>query len=122
MSDNTIIIVGLKTKEFENCIVDEDGGVRIPENIPIAYAGYGYESPETWRYDLKSKERYCPREIKSSFKTGELEGNIFGIYVAGTWNGAIDLESIQEYIDEAKGIFRERTGQEGKVYVIGEQV
>ena len=121
MSDNCLVIVGLKGKEFEKHFALDDEIV-ISDNIPIAYAGYGYEFGDVWRYDLNSKARYCPKEILPRLEPEDEGGCIFGIYVVGTLNGAIDLESIQEYIDEAKRIFKERVGQEGKVYVIGEQV
>lgn len=120
MSDNTVIVVGLKGKEFKNHVIDEDDEVAPPKGIHLSYAGFGYENGDVYYYDLKSTDTYCP-EIKRFARDNE-GGSIFGIYVVGTWNGAIDLESIQDYIDEAKRIFKERTGQEGKVYAIGEQV
>ena len=120
MSDNTIVIVGLKGKDFKDCVIDEDGDASPPKNIRLSYAGYGYESGDVWSYNSKLIPRY-PFKIAKLLVNDE-GGSIFGIYVAGTWNGAIDLESIQEYIDEAKRIFKEKSGQEGKVYVIGEQV
>ena len=122
MSDNTIVIVGLKGKDFKNHTIDRDGSICPPKDTLLSYAGYGYETGDVWHYDLKSANRYCPKEILPLLKTESDTGSIFGIYVVGTWSGAIDLESIQEYIDEAKHMFKERTGQEGKVYVIGEQV
>lgn len=122
MSDNCLVIVGLKGKEFKNCVVREDGDVGLPKGIKLSYASYGYESGEAWKYDLKSKEFYSPKEILAVLHSEDESGTIYGVYVVGTWSGAIDLESIQEYIDEAKRIFKERSGQEGKVYVIGEQV
>ena len=121
MSDNTKIIVGLKGKEFKPHIIDEDGDCAPPKKLCLSYASYGYENSNVWRYDLKSTKMYCPNVIGELVEYN-LSGGIFGIYVVGTWSGAIDLESIQEYIYEAKRIFKERTGQEGKVYVIGEQV
>ena len=121
MSNNCLVVVGLKGKEFKNCRTNEDGDTSPPKGIRLSYAGYGYESGNVWKYDLKSTETYKHPITKElvEFNDG---GSIFGIYVVGTWSGAIDLESIQEYIDEAKRIFKERTGQDGKVYVIGEQV
>lgn len=72
-----------------------------------------------YSYDLNSFGFY---EHPITMYMIQPKGSIYGVYVVGTWTGAIDLESIQGYIDEAKRIFKERTGQEGKVYVIGEQV
>jgi len=119
MSDNCLVIVELKRSEFKNCIIDSDGEEAPPKDIRLSYAGYGYETGDIYYYDLESTDTYNP-DIKKYVE--DESGNIFGIYVCGTWNGVIDLESIQEYIDEAKRIFKERVGQEGKVYVIGEQV
>ena len=121
MSNNTIVIVGLKGKEFKNYVTDESGEANPPDTIHLSYASLGYESGDVWGYNLKSFKTFSHPISKDSVEDSG-KGGIFGIYVAGTWSGAIDLESIQEYIDEAKRIFKERTDQEGKVYVIGEQV
>ena len=121
MSNNTIVIVGLKGKEFKNHIIDGDGNAAPPKTICLSYACYGYESGNVWRYDFNSIVTY-PIEMGEEIEKFDDEGSIFGIYVVGTWNGAIDLELIQQYIDKAKQIFKERVGQEGKVYLIGEQV
>lgn len=40
MSNNSIIIVGLKGKEFKNCITDEDGEVALPKDVKLSYASY----------------------------------------------------------------------------------
>lgn len=120
MSNNMIIIVGLKGKEFKNHIMDGDGDAAPPKTICLSYASYGDESSNVWHYNPRTTHLYCPEIIGEILKHGR--GNIFGVYVMGTWNGAIELESIQEYIDEAKRIFKERSGQDGKVYIIGEQV
>lgn len=121
MSDNTKIVVGLKGKDFNSCILDGDGELAPPKRLHLSYASYGYEIGTVWKHALKSTDFYDPK-IEKELIEGEDKGSIYGIYIVGTWNGAIDLESIQEYIDEAKRIFKERTSQDGKVYLIGEQV
>ena len=122
MSDNTIVIVGLKGKEFKNHTIDGDGDMAPPKNIRLSYAGYGYEDGEVWTYNLNSKRKSHPEEILIEDIDGDEKDGVYGIPVVGTWNGIIDLESIQSNIDEAKRIFKERSGQDGKVYIIGEQV
>lgn len=111
MSDNAEVIVGLK-----------EGKLKEDDKNRLYYVGYGYENGAVWTYKPEPRGGSVFQPIDNEIVKEDDKGSIYGIGVVGTWNGLIDLEEISDQIEKAKGLFKKITGQEGKVYFVGEQV
>lgn len=111
MSEHSTIVVGLKEEKING---DKKG---------LYYIGYGCEYGAVWTFKIapSSVNVYRRMEDKEVEKENS-KGTIYGIPVAGTWAGVIDLEKVSKKIKEAKQLFKKLTGQEGKTYFIGEQI
>ena len=110
MSENTKIVVGLKEEKIKK------------NKNKLFYASYGYENGEVWEHVIEAKESEFFQSYGKQLKWEDDNGNIYGIAVVGSWNGAIDLEEISDLIKEAEQLFENITGQIGKVYLVCEQV
>lgn len=120
MAEPTTIIVGLKLELLTSMTEEQlkESGLR--------WAGYGYESQEIWIFSIE-KSKGLHEDTNIDFELypedrGDKDTSIYGIIVAQTWNGAIELFSLRERINKAKKLFKEITGLEAFVYVIGGQV
>lgn len=117
MSDYTTVIVGLKQEELTSLNEQE------LEASGLRWKGYGYESSSYWIYKIQKVPRlHADPECAFSSKETKESGSIYGIKIAATWSGAIELDSLKDRINRARKLFKEITGLEAKVYLVGEQV
>lgn len=108
------IVVGLKLSEKE--------WERIPKS-GLAFIGCDYETSNVWIYRIeKVEDFYADPEIEKEIEEKKVK-HIFGIKIAETWNGSLELDSeeFRKRVEKAKKLFRKITGIEGKLIWIGEQ-
>ena len=89
----------------------------------------GYEDPEVCIHKIKKvRDMYNEPDGKILNKDryeeddGEDEPDTyFGILVASTWNGVVDIDSLDANIAEARKLFRQITKKKGKLILVGNQ-
>lgn len=113
------IVVGLsrnKLEEIYNEEIDFDKGTK---KYNLTYIERGYE---TSGIHFTNTSEYENKTI-TVFNDENKRNCIWGIVIALLYNDAInwDNEELQERIDKAKEVFKERTGKKGKVYIVGFQ-
>jgi len=88
----------------------------------LRWIGSGYENPEVWIFKIELvSQAFDDASIHKTIDTGRR--SFYGIKIAETWNGLIEVESdlIKEKLREAKILFRKITGKRGRLVFIGGQ-
>ena len=98
----------------------------------------GYEDPEVCIHKIKkvrdmynepdgkilNKDRYEEDDGEDEKQGDESQldpDTYFGILVASTWNGVVDIDSLDVNIAEARKLFRQITKKKGKLILVGNQ-
>jgi len=112
------IVVAKKESELEDEFNEEMSFEKgIEKGIPFIGRGY-----ETEGYRLPSVGDYEGKDVNPYF--GDQDGGcLYGIEVACLYNEAVKFydDELQERISEAKDVFKDITGIEGEVWVVGLQ-
>lgn len=111
MSEHSQIVIGLKEREISG------------DKKDLYFIEYGREYGPAWTFKIEPSNGGIYRRTEDKqLEKENANGIIYGIPIAGTWNGIIELDKILVLIEEAKQLFKKLTGQEGKTYFVGEQM
>ncbi|MEK6884585.1 MAG: hypothetical protein AABY22_33440 [Nanoarchaeota archaeon] len=126
MSDPAKLAVALQAKDLGMTDIElEKSGLVILLS--------DYEDPEVCIHKIKKvKDMYNEpdgriiNKNKQEEEDNEDEDQLnpdtyFGILVSSTWNGVINIDSLDENVDAARDLFRQITKKKGKLILVGNQ-